>query len=163
MQASTPVIRVHSVAEAYLFVMVRQCPACGDGPVRSTNELTRISSASDGWALDVACAACRHADNLRFEIDPQPTRAEAATSRINPTDHRSEAIDLLGWLTLYRSIVASAQKETDPQSARRLALEAAQCLDEALKFYTPDNELPGLDAFVTEAARNRFRDHPQQF
>ena len=48
-------------------------------------------------------------------------------------------------------------------AARKLSLEAAQCLDEALKFYEEDNDLPPNDAFFHAGSRDRFRDHPQHF
>jgi hypothetical protein len=57
----------------------------------------------------------------------------------------------------------AAGKEKNKTEARRLALEAAQCLDEALKFYVEDNDLPTKDTFFHHGSRQRFRDHPEQF
>jgi hypothetical protein len=163
MTMAAPVTTVHSVAEAYLFVMVRRCAACGEGPVQTQDNLTRATSARDGWTLSTVCAKCKNSESLQFIIEPEPTRTEAASNRINPTSKRSEAIDLLGWLTLYRTIIESAKKQEQPAEMRRLAGEAAQCLDEALKFYEPGDELPPAGAFFSQDSAQRFRDHPQQF
>lgn len=156
-------VRVHSVAEAYLVPMVRRCPVCDKGPVRARGDLTKTNTAEQRWTLDACCDACGNEETLDIRIDPDPTAEQAASEWINPTGERSRVIDLLGWLTLFRSIHAAYEKETDKAEARRLAIECAQCLDEALRFYEPDNDLPPDDAFFTDEARRRFSDHPQQF
>ncbi len=156
-------VRVHSVAEAYLVLVVRRCPVCHQGPVHARCDLTKTDAARLRWTLDACCDACGNEERLEFRIDPDPTAEQAASDWINPTDERSRAIDLLGWLTLFRSIHAAYQKEPDKVEARRLAIECAQCLDEALRFYESDNDLPPDDAFFTDEGRRRFRDHPRQF
>lgn len=156
-------IRVHSVAEAFLCVMVRTCRACGRGPINAVGGIRRVGEAVSNWQLDTQCKACRAPETLHFAIDPVPSRLGAESNVINPTPHRSEAIDLLGWLTLYRTIVTTVKSAPNSAEARKLASEAAQCLDEALKFYTLENELPPEDAFFTDESRRRFADHPDQF
>ncbi|MBI1827521.1 MAG: hypothetical protein HYR83_14190 [Planctomycetes bacterium] len=47
--------------------------------------------------------------------------------------------------------------------SRRLAMEAATCLNEALRFYDDENDLPSAGAFFTDDSRARFREHPQLF
>ena len=156
-------IRVHSVAEAFLCVMVRPCRVCGKGPLSAVGDIKRVGESVCSWQLDAQCKACRAPESLQFNIDPVPSRQGAESSVINSTPHRSEAIDLLGWLTLYRTIVATVKSAANPAEARKLASEAAQCLDEALKFYTMENELPPEDAFFSDESRRRFADHPDQF
>ncbi len=163
MITDAPIVPVHSVAEAYLFLMVCRCRSCGAGPLKSGEDLTKASSALDRWTLHAACSACGAERSLSFTIQPPPTREEASSNRVNPTADRSRAIDLLGWLTLFQTVLAESHKQADRETARQLAYEAAQCLDEALKFYEPDNEIPGEDAFFTDVSRRRFRDHPQHF
>ena len=160
--SETP-IRVHSVAEAFLYVMIHPCGVCGRGPLAANGGITRVGGSPDGWQLAAQCKACRAVATLVFIIDPVPSRQGAESNQINPTPHRSEAIDLLGWLTLYRTIVATVKSAANPAEARKLASEAAQCLDEALKFYTLENELPPESAFFSEESRRRFADHPDQF
>ncbi len=155
-------LTVHSVAEAYLCLLVTPCRDCGRGPLRQRGDLTRTAAARGGWLLSAACGACGSRAELAFDIQPPPTRAQARSDTINPTAERSQAIDLLGWITLFQTILAESQKQTDRQMARQLAWESAQCLDEALKFYG-DNELPPADAFFSDVARDRFRAHPEYF
>ena len=154
-------VSVHSVAEAYLYLMVRPCDACGRGPLQPKNDLTKAGSGT--WELSATCPVCATDETLYFRIQPEPTAAQARSNLINPTSEPSRSIDLLGWLTIFRSILGATSSETDKQEIRNLAIECAQCLDEALKFYDPDNELPPQSAFFSDASRRRFREHPQQF
>lgn len=163
MTPDSAAVEVHSVAEAYLYLMTLRCPVCGKGPVRESGELTKGRTDQEGWTLSAACAACSHGYMYRFNINPPTTREEARSDRINSTPERSLAIDLLGWLTLFQTIIAASEKETDRRTRRQLALEAAQCLNEALKFYGADNEMPPADAFFTDESRRRFHEHPQLF
>ncbi|MCZ6698312.1 MAG: hypothetical protein O7D94_05205 [Planctomycetota bacterium] len=156
-------IHVHSVAEAYLVLMVRRCEVCDRGPLEARADLTKARSGDGQWELPTNCPTCGNDEVLEFRIAPEPTPEQAATNWVNPTQERSRAIDLLGWLTLFRSILEASKKETDKSEIRKLAIECAQCLDEALKFYEPDNELPNQNAFFSEESLTRFRDLPQQF
>ncbi len=156
-------VPVHSVAEAYLYLKVTPCPACGKGPLEQADDLTRRASSPGGWELNARCGGCGYAFPIAYAIYPPPTREQAQSSVINPTDQRSTAIDLLGWLMLFQAIIEASQAEADRERRRELGLEAAQCLDEALKFYDFNDEFPREDAFFTEYGRARFRDHPQQF
>ncbi len=156
-------IPVHSVAEAYLYLMAEPCPACHRGALAQTRDLTKAGGAASSWTLATRCGSCNAAETLQFDIEPAPSRDQAQSSRINPTSEPSKAIDLLGWLSLFQSILGAAGKATDKAEGRQLAIEAAQCLDEAFKFYSPGEELPPPEAFFTEASRQRFASHPQQF
>src|SRR5262245_2933777 len=94
-------VEVHSVAEDYLYLMTLRCPVCGKGPVRERGELTKGGTDQQDWTLAASCEACGHDCIVGYRIDPPPTRTEAKSDRINPTSERSQAIDLLGWLTLF--------------------------------------------------------------
>lgn len=88
----------------------------------------------------------------------------AGVPAINPTDDHSQIIDVGQWMTLARMFMEQAKAAECPSQARTLNLQAAECLEEALKFYEDlENDLPSGDAFFTEASRCRFRDFPQQF
>jgi len=156
-------IPVHSVAEAYLYLMATPCPACHRGALAQRGDLTKAGGATSGWTLATRCGSCNAAETLRFAIDPVPSREQAESCRINATSEPSKAIDLLGWLSLFQSILGAAGKATDKAEGRQLAIEAARCLDEAFKFYGPGEELPGPEAFFSESSRQRFASHPQQF
>jgi hypothetical protein len=154
---------VHSVAEAYLYLLTLRCESCGRGPLRARADLTRTDEVAGGWRMEIRCGGCARETALAFAIDPPPTREEAGSGRINPTPRPSQAIDLLGWLALFQRILSASEKEADRQAGRQLAWEAAQCLDEALKFYEPGNDLPPEAAFFSADSRRRFLDHPGQF
>lgn len=163
MYIDADVIPVHSIAEAYLYLMILRCRNCGKGPLKQRGDLTRTAAAPGGWLLTAACSTCAAEHALHFSIEPMPTREQAASDRINPTSERSGAIDLLGWLSLFQTILTESQKSRDKETARQLAYEAAQCLDEALKFYQGDRDLPEDSAFFTEESLRRFHDHPPYF
>lgn len=163
MDVDLPIARVHSIAEAYLYVKTLTCPACGKGPLRTPGDITRHTTAESGWRLAAECLACRRMHVAGFIIEPPPTRQQAASDCINPTPEPSEAIDLLGWLQLFQTILKASQEEADREAARRLAWESAQCLDEALKFYDEGEELPRESAFFSDTSKARFREHPGHF
>jgi len=163
MYTDSDVVQVHTVAEAYLYLMIVRCRTCGKGPLEQRGDLTRAASAPGGWLLESVCSTCGAERPLCFAVEPAPTREQARFDRINPTSERSAAIDLLGWLSLFQTILGESSQHRNKPTARQLAYEAAQCLDEALKFYERDHELPDESAFFTEESRRRFRDHPQYF
>ena len=83
---------------------------------------------------------------------------------VNPTDEPSRILDVGQWIMLSRMLLEAGSKEAEKGRARRLGIEAAQCLEEALKFYDElDNDLPPPEALFDDASRERFRDAPEQF
>lgn len=143
--------------------------------------------------LTVTCGACQSAATWTFQLPegvacpsrrrrPPPippskggrggvggatldhaTESESAVI-VNPTDERSQIIDVGQWIVLFRMISEAAGGEADKSRARRLGIEAAQCLEEALKFYDElDNDLPPPEALFHNASRERFHRAPEQF
>lgn len=98
-----------------------------------------------------------------------PARQPAAPV-INPTHEPSSVIDVVGWLMLH-TMISEAARTAGTQSmnlskraaVRRMQVEAGQCLDEALKFFDEDNDLPPREAFFTEEHYRRFLDRPELF
>jgi hypothetical protein len=86
-----------------------------------------------------------------------------AADAINPTAEPSEILDVAQWVMLSGMVAASATSEPDKVRKRRLFIEAAQCLEEALKFYADDNDLPPAAAFFHDGSRLRFRQSPEHF
>ncbi len=173
---------VHSLAEAYLYLMATPCSSCGRGPLKGADSQPvagaepRVLSRADPpgpqaaarWQIEVTCAACQSDTTLVFQLKgsaeaaPGPEAGETAV--VNPTEEPSHIVDVGQWIMLFRMITEAASKETDKIRARHLGIEAAQCLEEALKFYDEvDNDLPPPEAFLTDASRERFRTVPQQF
>jgi hypothetical protein len=160
MENDSPIVEAHSVAEAYLYLKVTACPRCQRGMLVPTVDLT---CEADAWQMPCTCQRCRKSVTLRFRIDPPPSRAAAQSRLINPTKESSRAIDLLGWLNLFQHIVTAAGRTADRTEGRELAMEAAACLDEALKFYEGDNEIPPMSAFFSDDGKATLRNHPERF
>jgi hypothetical protein len=151
--------------------MANPCPSCGKGPLHGREPVSPSPSTEEGQvegqhaaAVEVSaeCAACRAASSWSFVLPTLAITAETPPV-INPTPEPSRILDLPQWITLFRMISVAAEQQSDKQAARRLRIEAGQCLEEALKFYEPDNDLPPQEAFFQEGSRERLRSHPEQF
>lgn len=161
-------LRAHSLAELYLYLMVTPCPNCGRGPLAGDPAQSPAGGPTGRLAVASTCKSCKHTFDLEFDLPadsvPNPDASlHSANAVINPTDEPSAMIDVAGWMTLFRTITQAATDTADKAQARHLGLEAAQCLEEALKFYAYDNDLPPVEAFFSEASRQLLRDHPHRF
>ncbi|MCH7595838.1 MAG: hypothetical protein IID35_04685 [Planctomycetes bacterium] len=156
----------HSLAEAYLYVMVSPCESCGNGPLYG-GEACGVETPGGSWSTNLpgTCGACGATISITFQLASRPEEeASADAASINSTDEPSRIIDVGQWLTLFRMITEAATREDDKVQVRHLGMEAAQCLDEALKFYDDEgNDLPPSDAIFVESSRLRFEDNPGQF
>jgi hypothetical protein len=156
----------HSLAEAYLYILATSCASCGCGPLRG-GEAELANDVGDAGAVSIAatCGSCQGLTRLRFRLPTPPESIPAQQAPVvNPTDEPSRILDVAQWLTLFRMLTETADHEASKSEARQLALEAAQCLDEALKFYDDaDNDLPPVEAFFGKDLRARFKAHPEQF
>ncbi len=172
----------HSLAEVYLFLMATPCPSCGKGPLHGGDPLaaedttakSQTPSPSQGEGggegqglaalrITADCGACHAMSHWVFQLPTATPTPVDQPPVINPTSSPSEILDVAQWLTLFGMITAAAERQPDKQAARRLRLEAGQCLEEALKFYEPGNDLPPPAAFFHEGSRQRLRTHPEQF
>lgn len=160
------VLQAHSLAEAFFYLAVNACPECKTG-VREAGEGTRLEDVDGVPRVEIesACRSCGAVARTRFLLsDDESLTNVQATPVINKSEERSCLIDVAQWLTLFRVTAASAGQAPNKQSARLNGVEAALCLEEALKFYDDaDNDLPPTDAFFSDESRQRFRDHPEQF
>ena len=168
MSTAVPALPIHSLAEAYLHLMVTRCPGCGSGPLTADESKVRHDADERILTVPVRCRKCGRERAFRYDtrgVEPDgflPVPA-GTVAAVNRTDEPSSIIDVAGWITLFTLILGGADKTTDPAAARQLKLEAAQCLDEALKFYGPDNDLPPADSFFSECSRGQFRRRPETF
>jgi len=156
----------HSLAEAYLYVMASPCPSCGKGPLRG-GDTRKISENGNTCALSLSatCGNCGRRNAIVFRLDRDaPLSSDGPYTVVNPSDEPSRILDVAQWITLFRVITEAASHERNKMEARRLGLEAAQCLEEAIKFYDDaENDLPPPEAFFSEDSRGRFREHPEHF
>jgi len=156
----------HSLSEAYLFLRVHRCPLCAQGAL-AAGEGRRLDDADGAARIEIqaTCQACGKDQTFGFTLrDARSLVREGQPTSFNPSDDPSRLIDLAQWLTLFRMMLEEAAKEEEKSASRAKSIEAAMCLEEALKFYhDPDNDLPPNEAFFDEASRKRRRDHPEQF
>jgi hypothetical protein len=183
MDAPSPALVVNSLAEASLYLMLTRCRSCGEhvDPV-----LTRGSSEPGAIRLEVpvVCRACAHPDLVRFDLQRVGAAevamglsgwAEAAARGeappINPRPEPSRLIDVAGWCKLHMLLVSAGARArsdapaagADRLAARQMEIQAGQCLEEALKFFEPGEQLPPPGAFFSERSRREFREHPELF
>lgn len=158
MAAENAPLTAHSYAEATLFLTATPCAACGKGPLRA-GSFGESSGRESPAVVDVQaeCVSCHDVSRWAFRI------ASGIADAINATADPSEILDVAQWVMLSGMIAASATAEVDKVRKRRLFIEAAQCLEEALKFYADDNDLPPAAAFFHEGSRLRFRQSPEHF
>jgi len=154
-----------SIIERYFYLMILSCNQCQKGPFELVSTEREPEHPIDIWY--VRCRQCQYGQRLRFDrtalrVD-EVESAAGTLPEVNPTDRPSQLIDLGQWLALFHHILAKASEEKDRKEAQRLGYEATLCLEEALKFYTPDSDLPPQEAFWTEASQKRLKEHPELF
>lgn len=168
MGEASPALPIHSLAEAYLYLMVTPCDGCKTGPLAADEARVQHDADARILTIPVKCRKCGRGADITFDTtDVEPggfaARTPGSVARVNPTDEPSRIIDLAGWVTLFAVIADTAGKTDAPPEALHLKMEAAQCLDEALKFYEDDNDLPPSEAFFRESSRRQFSEHPATF
>ena len=159
-----PVLRAHSLAEVHLYVMVQICEKCGEGPLRATTSQTETAGAESRLTLQTRCAHCREESALRF-VYPSAAAGPVTdnVSRFNPTGDRSQILDVAQWVTLHQIMLGAASRATEKAEAWELRCDAGECLDEALRFFEPQSDLPPASAFLTSRSRRRLKDRPELY
>lgn len=159
-------LRAHSWAEAHWYLRVTPCQECSQGPWEVKDE----PADARGHTLRARCLHCDAEKEFAFDCPPSggppagPEQIEGLpVELINPSGAPSEIIDVGQWLSLFYHLVETATKAKDRAETRKRTFEAAQCLDEALKFYGDHEELPPPSACFTEATREAFAQHPERF
>jgi hypothetical protein len=149
-----------TLAEIDASFLVRPCPACAQGPWQVTRP---ESLAHPGTPVEVeaTCRHCGHREQFTFRV-ANPMDPDLPW-QVNPTDEPSRLIDLAGWMGLFYGFLERASRAGDKAESRRLGYKAAVCLAEALKFYGPDDELPGPEAFFTDSGAEAYRRHTEKF
>jgi len=159
------VLQAHSLAEAFFYLSINPCPECGTG-AREAGEGRRLDDV-DGAArveIETTCRNCGAVAVTGFELADDASLDGQATPMINPSPEPSRIIDVAQWLTLFRMTAEATAKEPDKLSGRLKGIEAALCLEEALKFYDDvENDLPPKEAFFSDTTRQRLSEHPEQF
>lgn len=165
---ATSLLPAHSIAEVQLYIMATPCSACGQGPLSAAAPRRGFADGMPIVDIEARCQACQHRHAFVFDLsacadtDDDAADAPSEKARINASEEPSRILDVGQWLVLFRLIVEGASKQSDRVEARRLGYEAAQCLEEALKFYNDDDE-PPAGALFHATTRARFERDPEQF
>ncbi len=160
---------IHSLAEAYLYLMITPCAACGKGERVADDTRARHDADARVLTVPTVCKTCKESRDIAFDtrqVEPEGFKAvsPSTVAAINPTQEPSKIIDVGGWITLATVFADAAKKAGSPAEARHVKIEAAQCLDEALLFYNDDNnDLPPQEAFYHERTRKQFQRTPELF
>ncbi|MGQ9648897.1 MAG: hypothetical protein ACUVXJ_02180 [Phycisphaerae bacterium] len=174
----------HSLAEARLYVKTQRCASCGEGPLVISREAPSYDAAAHRLTVTVVCDECGQAARIAFCVREIERRGpvlsmlgelrdisrQPAAQVINPTRRPSRMIDVAGWVMLYTMLTEEARTESLKSTSmekraavRRMRIEAAQCLDEALKFFNEDSDLPPREAFFTKESYRHFLDRPDLY
>jgi hypothetical protein len=148
--------------EAYYYLMLQRC-SCG-GPLEAGEARREFEEGVPCRRIMTVCRDCRARRDLVFDVsscDRHEEPAEAARPIADPRP--SQVIDVSQWLALFHAILKAANEASDRAATRRLGFEAAQCLDEALKFYEPDQDMPPRSAFLSDESFERSRQQPAGF
>lgn len=135
-----------------MYLLVRPCEKCGAGPLEEASR-SKADSATGGIdLLQTRCSSCGKETTLRFS-KPGSVKLTAV----------SELIDVTEWLGLCHYFLDEAQVDSDSSVARQQIISARYCLNEALKFYSEDSDLPAASAFFGPLGEQRFKEHPATF
>lgn len=161
-EANDNALPSRSTAERHFYLMVHRCPQCGKGPFELVSTEQTPNQDLDIWF--VRCRHCHQGRRLTFDRRSLLVEeAAAALPEVNPSTEPSRLIDLGQWLALFFSILSKASDEKDRRESQQLGYEATLCLEEALKFYRPDSDLPPPEALWVESSRQQFKERPDLF
>ena len=160
---SRNVIRAHSVAEAYLYLLVQSCPTCKHGSLEPDPPV--LAEETPLVQMTAACRNCSMCEEYHFQVDGPVSSVDplSDTGPINSSGQKSEIIDVVQWISLANLLVETGESTPDKTEQRWRKYRAAQCLEEALRFFPADSEVPVETAFFSEKSRETFRNHPQRF
>jgi hypothetical protein len=173
---------IHGLGEAYLYARVTPCAVCA-GPLDAENADFAHDTDSRVLTLKTSCRLCdaqlekdfstAEVEASDFDLLADGRLAppwEAGSPTLNLTPDASRVIDVAGWLTLSAMVSEEARRAGGEAgsfearcAARRIRLVAAACLEEALKFFEDDNDLPPDDAFFRDDTRRQFWERPELF
>ncbi len=163
-------LHAHSWAEAHWYLRVTPCQDCSQGPW----EVRAEADQGQGGTITARCLKCGAEKEFTFQCPPPPEAQDPGAAGldqiegmpvevVNLSSRPSEIVDVGQWLSLFYHLLERASKASNSAETRRVTFQAAQCLDEALKFYGEHEELPPESAFFTAASREAFARRPERF
>jgi len=156
-------LRAHSVVEACLYLMATPCTACRSGAFAV--EAPVAGHVPGGVRIAATCRNCGLTQGWEFIAPEADLRGDplSTSAPINASDEPSRLIDVVQWVTLAQVLLEASATTPGAQEQRWRRIRAGQCLDEALKFYDAENELPPATGLMTESSRSAVREHPQRY
>jgi hypothetical protein len=151
----------YTINEVMYFLSVTPCHACGKGPLVPARRHPEFTP-GEPFELPGQCSQCGGVVSFTFTVDLPLDREWPDSEFINPSDEPSRIIGLAQWLSLFYTLVEHAAGQ-GPQGSRRTGLHAALCIEEALKFYDADDEMPPPEAFLSGTGRDAFQRQPEKF
>ena len=145
-------IHVHSVQEEYFYMMVHPC-ACG-GAWLSDSQQVEEAAGRVRHHVAARCFTCRKEQAFHFELDCGANPKDPVR-QVNPTPEPSRALDAAEWLDLARFYLGRIERLKAATEKAQSLLDARQCLEEALKFYGPQDEEPPPGALWSDASRRK--------
>jgi hypothetical protein len=153
-------LHVHGVQEEYFYMMVHPC-ACG-GPWLSQSQEVEEDGDKVRHHVSAACFKCGQERTFHFQLDERPGPKDPIRA-INPTEEPSRALDLAEWLELTQFYLGRIERlDANVEKAQSL-LDARQCLEEARKFFGPQDEAPPASALWSEKSRQAAASQPEAF
>lgn len=157
-------IRIHSPEEEYVHLMVTPCRSCGLGPLAPASIALVAAGGKPVDRVTVVCQKCGQKVEFNYDLSEffGPQRS-APPGVFNPTSNPSTAVDLFGWVSLASLLASNCATEKNAPAARQMALEAQQCIVEALKFYASNSDTPPDSAFWTPEGQEDFAKNPGNY
>ncbi len=155
-------IHAHSVQEEYFYMMVNPCD-CGGAWFPADQQIERGDDRV-AHRIEAKCSRCGKERTFPFEL-PGEAHPDGPTQvrEINATDEPSRAVDLAQWLDLAEFYLTRIEKLKDNVRKAQSLLDARLCLEEALKFYGPDDAEPPAEALWSKASRKKARRQADTF
>jgi hypothetical protein len=153
-------VHVHSVQEEYFYLMVHHC-ACG-GPWLSESQQVQESGAHPHHRVEAHCFKCQTRRTFLFTLDGH-AGSKAPVRQINPTSEPSRALDVAEWMDLAQFYLGRIERLKSSVEKAQSLLDARQCIEEAQKFYGPDDDGPPPTALWSDAGRKKARSQPENF
>jgi len=153
-------VHVHGVQEEYFYMMVHPC-ACG-GPWLGQSQEVEEDGGRVLHHVSAACFKCGKERTFHFQLDERPGPKDPIRA-INPTDEPSRALDLAEWLGLAEFYLARIERLREKVEKAQSLLDARQCLEEARKFFGPQDEAPPASALWSEKSRKAAKAQPETF
>ncbi|MBN1492491.1 MAG: hypothetical protein JXA69_21440 [Phycisphaerae bacterium] len=163
------VLTIHSLVEAHFYAALAVCPACARCGLMIQGTFTVERAGAPVLGASAGCSHCAAETTLAFDTrlcEPADLQSAAIARMpviVSRVAEPSAAIDVSQWLTLYRMAVESSEFPSERVLIRAALLEAGACLAEALKFYSPDSDIPPPSAFFSEESRARFAEYSHLF